>query len=241
MNPLLTPTSWNPLGAALQAYRAGREDAIIMVDNSVQENEELEVAYFFRDPTQPSHMEKELLSRCKNRVLDIGAGAGVHALFLQNKGKQVTALDVSPEAVEIMREQGVEDAHCADVFEWEGGPYDSLLMLMNGIGIVGTLERLRTFLEKAKTLLAPYGSILLESTDIIYAYTAHDGSITFPGDRYYGEIEYKMTFDGKAGDPFPWLYVDPGTLALYAEEAGFSCEIIHLAEEYNYTAELRKV
>lgn len=234
-------SSWDPLGAALRAYRSGQHQAVITVRNSVQENEQLYASYFFRKPDESERVEQELLQRCSGTVLDVGAGAGVHALYLQEKGLAVTAIDVSEEAVTIMRELGVLDAHYADIFEWKKGPYDTLLMLMNGIGIVGTLERLRTFFVLAKKLLKPGGKLLLESTDILYAYTDQDGSVAVPGDHYFGEISYQMTFDGKAGDPFPWLFIDPGTLSLMAEEAGFSCDILHQTSTHNYAAELKLI
>ncbi|MFK7970203.1 MAG: class I SAM-dependent methyltransferase [Bacteroidia bacterium] len=237
-SPLKNP-AWDPLGAAIRAYMDGQKDAWVLVRNSVQEDERLEASLFFRAPDQSMRVERELLERCKGKVLDIGAGAGVHALYLQEKGMDVTALDVSEEAVAVMRELGLEKAFCADVYEWDKGPYDTLLMLMNGIGIAGTLDGLSQFLNKAKSLLAPGGSILLESTDVMYAFTEEDGSFKVPGEHYYGQVTYQMSFDGKEGAPYPWLFVDPATLSMMAEAAGFRCNILYQSEDHNYAAELK--
>jgi SAM-dependent methyltransferase len=231
-------TSWDPMGAALLAWMQGQHDAVIAVYNSVQADEELEVSWLFRNPAEAVEVEATLLEHCSGSVLDIGAGSGIHSLFLQEKGLDVTAIDISPISVEVMKQQGVRKAFCADVFDWERGPYDTLLMMMNGIGIVGDLKGLDRFFEKAKSLLAPKGRVLLESTDILYAYADEHDAITIPGDHYYGEIEYQMCFDNKTGRPFPWLFVDPATLSLMAEKAGFPCSILHQGPTYNYAASL---
>ncbi|MEZ4688257.1 MAG: class I SAM-dependent methyltransferase [Bacteroidia bacterium] len=231
--------SWDPMGEALRAWMDGRRDAKIIVNNSVQEDEELEASWLFRDPAEAVGVERVLLQHCKGKVLDIGAGAGIHSMYLQKRGMDVTAIDVSSESVAIMKEIGVRNAFCADVFDWDQGPYDTLLMMMNGIGIVGDLEGLKRFFEKAKSLLAPGGAVLLESTDILYAYENEDESLTIPGNHYYGEIEYQMSFDGKAGAAFPWLFVDPATLSLMADKAGWACNVMFEGETYNYAARMK--
>ena len=231
--------SWDPMGLALRAWMDGRKDAKIVVNNSVQDDEMLEASWLFRNPEDAEGVERVLLRNCRGKVLDIGAGSGVHSLYLQEKGFDVTAIDISPESVKVMRENGVQKAFHADVFDWDEGPYDTLLMMMNGIGIVGTLNGLRRFFEKAKSLLALGGAVLLESTDILYAFENEDESVTVPGDHYYGEIEYQMIFEEKKGTSFPWLFVDPATLSLMAKDAGWTCEILYEGKTYNYAAVLK--
>lgn len=230
--------AWDPLGLVLEDYENGDLEAALEVDNSVQEGERLSAAYFYRNPKEAEALERDLLERCVGKVLDIGAGAGTHALYLQEKGLDVTALDVSKTAVDIMQKRGLLRAYHADVFTWTKGPYDTLLMLMNGIGIVGTLKGLHTFFEHAQKLLVPGGQILLESTDILYAYTDESGIIEVPGDHYYGEIMYQMHYKGQSGARYPWLYLDPATLVLYAEQAGYQCEILRQESTHNYSARL---
>ena len=135
-------------------------------------------------------LEVLALQQCRGSVLDVGAGAGCHALALQRRGLQVTALDISEGAVEAMQRQGVRQVLRQDIFQLKGAAYDTLLMLMNGIGIAGTLEGLERFLEHAKTLLRPGGQILLESSDILYMYEEEDGSVMLDRNAgYYGEVK----------------------------------------------------
>jgi len=232
----------DPLGLALRDYWHGQPDARITVHSSITEAEYIPAAYLFRDQTALPALERIALENCRGNVLDIGAGAGSHALILQGRGLSVTALDHSPLAAEIMRERGVTQVRCAGLFSFQEGGYDTLLMLMNGIGIAGTLQGLDRFLKHARNLLAPGGQILCDSTDILYMFQEADGSvwIDLNGD-YYGEVTYQMEYAGARGEPFPWLFVAPEILADHAEAHGYACEIMATDDNDQYLAQLTVV
>ena len=76
--------------------------------------------------------EQKALEACYGEVLDIGAGAGSHALHLQNIGLDVTAMDISPGAIEIMQSRGVENIVHGSIWDFTNRKFDTLLLLMNG-------------------------------------------------------------------------------------------------------------
>jgi SAM-dependent methyltransferase len=233
------PIGPDPLGAALLDHLAGQDHGNIRAKCSVAEDDLIPPAYFFRSYEKMPEIEQLALDECQGKVLDIGAGAGCHSLYLQQKGHAVTALDISPGAVEVMRRRGLKDAHCQSIFDWKKGTYDTLLMLMNGIGLVNNLSGLARFFQHAKKLLKPKGQILLDSTDVLYAYREADGSIWLePGQPYYGEVGYQMTYRNMVGRPFTWLYLDYWNLCQYAAREGWGYELLYEGENDHYLARL---
>lgn len=228
-------------GKGLLSFVNGDENAFFTVESNRAETEEWPVALFFRDYGEMPDAERIALDRAQGEILDVGAGAGSHTLFLQNQGKKVTAMDLSPGAAEAMRRRGVQNVVCEDFFRYNGNRFDTLLFLMNGIGIAGTLNRVPLFLEKARSILRPGGKIVLDSSDILYLYEEEDGSVLLDLNApYYGELEYRFLFSGEMGDCFEWLFIDYGTLAGYAHQYGFSCRKLYEDDHYLYLAELIK-
>ncbi|HSZ72427.1 MAG TPA: class I SAM-dependent methyltransferase [Cytophagaceae bacterium] len=224
-------------GLAMLDYLKGERGNIIRVDTNLTEGEELPVDYLFRSEEELPEWETLAMSLCKGKILDVGAGAGCHSLILQKRGFDVTAIDIAPVAVQCMKERGIH-AKLQDYYT-EEGKYDTLLFLMNGIGMALTMEGLENIFTRAKSLLNEGGQIILESSDIIYMFEEEDGSylIDLNGD-YYGEMEYTLTYKGIQGEPFPWLYVGYELLSDKAEQAGFNLEFLYQGEEGNYLARL---
>ncbi len=230
-------------GLAFKDYLAGKRDGKIAVCTELAgfaELDELPVSYFFRDFRLMPEWEQLALDHCRGVVLDVGAGAGAHALEFQRRGLDVYAIDISPGAVEIMRERGVRQAFCSDIMKVSGLKFNTILFLMNGIGMAKDLDGLKALLLHAAGLLVPGGVVLLESTDIIYMFKEEDGSILIPlGEKYYGEITYRLSYNENKGEPFPWLFVDFDNLQGIAGECGFSTEILYRGENHNYLAALQ--
>lgn len=229
-------------GQGLTAFRDGKKDVVFTVESNIADTEEWTVSLFFRSYDEMPEIEKAALALAHGKILDVGAGAGSHALWLQDNGREVTALDISPGAVDVMRSRGISEAIEKDFFSYQGGKFDTILLLMNGIGITGRLEKLRLFFAQAKNLLEPDGKILLDSSDILYLFEEEDGSVMINlNSEYYGEIEYTFSFEGEEGEPFPWLFIDYDTLEEFAEIHGFSCRKIYEDDHYHYLAELRPI
>lgn len=230
------------MGMAIRDYYEGRPLQPLRVLSPQFEDDEFPVETLFRTVPDMSGLEREALRLCRGRVLDVGAGAGCHSLALQSAGQTVTAVDISPHSVETMRRRGVRDVRLADFFADEvGGPYDTLLFLMNGLGLAGTLAALPRLLERCAVLLAPGGQILADSSDLCYLFEDEDGSLDdLPDSRYYGEVDYVMRYGSVAGRPFGWLYVDAGTLCRVARSAGFRCRVVSTGPHYDYLACLER-
>jgi cyclopropane fatty-acyl-phospholipid synthase-like methyltransferase len=185
-------------------------------------------------------IERKALSMARGRTLDVGAGAGCHSLVLQQRGMDVTAIDISPLAVETMKLRGVKEVRQQDFFEVDEC-FDTILMLMNGIGIVGRLQRMPLFFRLLDRILAPGGQLLCDSSDICYVFENEDGEMLFPeGDGYYGELTYQMQYDDVKGETFPWLYIDDETLRACAEACGYQVEVVQQGEHYDYLARITK-
>ena len=179
------------------------------------------------------------MEEAQGRILDVGAGSGCHSVALQKLGKAAVAIDISPLSVDVMKRRGL-DARQINLFdETFSEKFDTVLMLMNGTGIVGTLDNMPAFFERMKQLLTPDGCILIDSSDLRYLYEEEDGSLMIDlADDYYGQLDYRMEYKNILGEPFDWLYVDFETLAIYAEESGFTAELLEEGEHYDYLAKL---
>ena len=187
-------------------------------------------------------LEQLALNEASGRILDVGAGGGCHSSALQKMGKSSVAIDISSLSVEVMCERGV-DAHCVDFYDEEFNErFDTVLMLMNGTGIVGNLENMPCFFDRLRSLLNPGGRVLIDSSDLRYLYEDEDGVLEIDlADDYYGLVDYQMVYKDIEGESFDWLYVDFGTLSYYAEEAGFKAELLYEGENYDYLASLTHV
>ncbi len=213
------------LGSALEDYMQGDREAFLLVHTSYSEIETMPVQLFFRNHAQMPELERYALQLCKGTILDIGAGAGSHALVLQERGLQVTAIDISPAAVSIMQKRGVAQAIQADIFTFTSPPFDTLLLLMNGIGVAQDMDKVKLLLKHFKTLLKPGGQILLDSCDVNYL----EGENIYKS--YVGEVTYQFEYKGQRSEPFGWLYLDILSLKKITKEAGYHCQIVYEAGE----------
>lgn len=227
------------MGHAIKEFFTTRKAAKLRVFSSQFYEDEIPVATLFRTFEQMPPQEKEAVRLCSGRVLDVGAGSGCHSVELIKRGLDVVAIDISELSVQVMQERGI-DARTYDFFDKSfDEKFDTILMAMNGIGIVGKIERLSDFFIRAKQLLAPDGQILLDSSDIKYVFENEDGSLDIDlAAGYYGELDYRMQYRGIKGETFDWLYIDFDTLSMYAEQFGLVCEKCIDGEHYDYLARL---
>lgn len=228
------------LGEALLDYQNGKYTEDIKTFSSLDEEDSIPLPYLFRDFNQMPKLEQKALELCKGRVLDIGAGAGSHSLFLQKKGLEVTALDSSPGAINVCEQRGIKKTIVAEILNYEKYSYDTLLLLMNGIGIVGSLDYLDSYLTHFKKLLSPNGQILLDSSDLIYMFDQEDdGGYWVPDNgTYYGQVQFQLSYKGEKGEPFHWLYIDFKTLKEHCEKVNFNCKLVSKGDHYDYLAKL---
>lgn len=230
----------DPMGRAIADYQLTGTADRLRVFSPMFEEDEIPLATLFRTYEEMPEIERKALDMTWGKTLDVGAGSGCHSLVLQGRGVDVTAIDISPLSVETMRQRGVEKVVEQDFFT-VGGKYDTILMLMNGIGIVGTLERMPEFFRHLDKILATGGQVLCDSSDISYVFEDENGLIDYPDTgHYYGELSYRMQYKDTIGEPFDWLYIDAETLRKEAEENGYAVEVVAVGEHFDYMARITK-
>lgn len=231
------------LGTALKAYYFDKNTKDkLLTNSSITEEDELPLDYLLRDFNDMPIIEQKALKLAKGNTLDIGCGAGSHALYLQNKNLQVTAIDISEGAIKVAKDRGLKNTKVANIYNFNPEEkFDTIMVLMNGTGICGKLNNLAPFLIHLSSFLNPNGQILIDSSDIIYMYEDEEGEHWIDGTKeYYGEVEFWMNYKEQQSETFDWLYVDYNTLQRCAIYNNLNCELILEGEHYDYLAKITK-
>ncbi len=229
----------DPMGLAIYDYHKTGKAEVLRVFSSQFEEDEIPVEDLFREFEDMPELERTALEIAEGAILDVGAGSGCHSLALKKMGKSSVAIDISPLSVEVMRERGIDARQINLYDESFTEKFDTVLMLMNGTGIIGNLENMPAFFDRIRQILKPGGALLIDSSDLRYLFEEEDGSLMIDlTAEYYGLLDYQMQYKEVMGEPFDWLYVDFETLAFYAEENGFMVELVAEGEHYDYLARL---
>lgn len=231
---MLSP--WEPFGKALLSYWNDDREACIGIKINEEAPDQMPVSIYFRTLDEMPELEAYALNLCKGKILDIGAGVGAHSLILQEEGKEVIGLDISPEAVEIMKARGIRQSQCGSFLDFHPEhKFDTLLFLMNGIGIAGDIDGLKKYLIHAKNLCESDGQIILDSSDLRLT-----NNLLQQKDHYFGIVDYQLSFERQIGKPYQWLYIDPDFLIEIAKSTGWLCQIVYENEDGSYLARLIK-
>jgi SAM-dependent methyltransferase len=118
--------------------------------------------WFFRGFEQWDWWDRELLPLVeRGPVLDLGAGAGRAAVYLQDRGMPVTAVEASPGAAEVCRLRGVADVRIGDLNDPPTDlPWAAVLLLCGNLGLGGSWRGTRRLLVRLAELVAP-GAVLI--------------------------------------------------------------------------------
>lgn len=225
------------LGFALREFQLTGSEWPVRVWINGHPDAEMWPSYFFRNYQQMAGLDRMALRLSRGCVLDVGAGAGSHSLILQRRGLDVTALDISPGASQVMQLRGIQRVINEDIFDINGIPFDTILLMMNGLGMMGSEKDTLRLFRHLKKLLGRGGQILGDSTDILYA--RMDTLASFhPADKYYGEVEFVLEYRDFKSPAFRWLYLDPALLSELADKAGLQSEIISRDQDFRYLARL---
>lgn len=229
-------------GKAMLDYQTNNSPENILTETTISEEDEMSVAYLFRSFQEMPLLERVALQMTTGKVLDVGCGAGSHSLYLQNEKKlNIKAIDISANAIKTCLLRGVQNATVQNILDTSSdrNQYDTILLLMNGTGIFGTLAETPKYLKHLKTLLSPKGQILIDSSDLIYMFdNDEDGGKWIPSDGYYGELKFSIKYKNEKEKDFPWLYLDYNTLQNAAYDVGLQCELIKEGDHYDYLARL---
>jgi SAM-dependent methyltransferase len=230
----------DPIGQAILDYDQDEHIDNIIVHSDLCEDDVMPVAYLFRTYEMMPDIEKKALSLCKGQVLEVGAGSGCHSKYLIEKGFETYAIDTSEGAVKYLKSKKINADQIA-FYDLKNQKFDTILILMNGLGLAGQLKNLNTFLKHALSLLNPGGIIITDSTDIRYLYEDEEGGYWIDlNAKYPGEMQFKMEYKNHQSDWFNWVYVDFENLSFIADKAGLKADKIMEDDNFHYLATLKQ-
>lgn len=229
----------DPIGFAIREFYESGIDRPIEVRINGKKDAPLLPSVFFRSYAKMKGYERLALRYCKGSVLDVGAAAGCHSMILQKRSLDVTALEISPLSCAVLSARGVKRVINESIFDVKGIEYNTILLLMNGLGMAGSEEGTAKLLKHLKRMLAHKGVILGDSTDILYNTMDVDSSFK-EKEEYYGKVTFELKYDGVEADPFDWIYLDPALLSELCDKVGLNCQIIHRDEHFHYLAKISK-
>lgn len=230
-------------GRAILDFATHNAPENLITETNISEADEMDVSYLFRSFSDMPKLEQKALSLAKGKVLDVGCGAGSHALYLQEKGFDVEAADISPNAVAACKIRGVKNVQQVALLDIEEDKrFDTIYLLMNGTGIFGKLHNIDRYLTKLKTLLTDNGQIIIDSSDIVYMFDEdEDGGKWIPlYADYYGELTFSIRYKGEQEEPFEWLYLDFNTLQNACLGQNLRCELLMEGNHFDYLARITK-
>jgi len=197
-------------------------------------------ARYLAPPRDWPRGDRLAMATCRGRVLDVGAGAGRFALALQERGVEVTALDVSPGAVEVCRARGVRSVAYSSVAEHRG-EYDTFLLWGNNLGLLGGAQAAPLFLAALGALAAPGARIVAQGTDP-YA-TADPGHLAYQAGnrrrgRLPGQLRLRVRFRTLATGWFDYLLCSADELSglVAGARTGWRLKRVKGTEAGRYTA-----
>lgn len=229
------------LGKAILDFQTNNNPQNVITETDISEAEDMDIAYLFRSYKQMPKIEQKALNLAQGKILDVGCGAGAHAIYLQEKGFDIKAIDISENSIEACKLRGITNVHTQNILDIKDEKYDTILLLMNGTGIFGRLIHTTKYLHHLKSLLNPGGQILIDSSDLIYMFDEdEDGGKWIPMENkdYYGELTFTVSYKGEVDEPLDWLYLDYNTLQNAAHANGLNCDLVIEGDNCDYLAKL---
>ena len=202
-----------PLAAALRDHHRTGRPRRVHAFRADGVSFTIETEEYFTLAGSLAELDALALDRCQGRVLDVGVGTGRHALALQEMGREVVAIDLSPICVALCKERGVRDARTIDVMTLDSenqlGRFDTILFGMQTIGVAGGVAPLGKLLTRLRNCLVPDGELIVDSSPLREAWE-NDEKDRAPS---RGEIVLSMRYRGWRGACFPWVYLAESDLA----------------------------
>jgi len=233
--------------ALLDFYSTGEEAISLVIRTEDGNEEEMPSSEYFNAFENWSPIDRALTQWIDGRVLDIGTGAGRLALYLQETGHQVVAIDLSDGAMEVSRARGVSDVRRHDILAGplDGEKFDSICLFGMNLGIAGLNSNKRNFLTTIQSMLNPGGRII--GTHVNWERTSKKAHIDFQRQlreqgRYPVEMVLKIRYSGIDED-FSWVLTNQDELRDLCEDVGLDVEIIIESSGgiYGYVLKLHQV
>lgn len=225
----------DPMGKAISDFHFNELNAPLLVLDHFGPPVPMEVAYYFRSFNLMPLLEQEALRQCSGKILDIGAGAGSHSLYLQNHQLNITALDISYFNTQVMKDRGINHVVHQDIWDHPLESYDTLLFMMNGLGFTGTIDNLEKFLKHLYKNTRSSVQIIADSSDVYYLFEDRPHP-----EHYYGEVTCQYNYGELSSSWFKWLYIDEGYLNLISRKCGWDMDIIERDTDRQFLVRLTK-
>ena len=205
-----------------------------------------EAGLYFRDYKQWSPLERQAIKAAKGRILDIGCGAGRHSLYLQQKGFDVTGIDISPGAVKVCKLRGLKKAFVrpiTDISKFKPNSFDTVLMLGNNFGLFGSAKEAKLRLKNLYRISSPDARIIAGTRN---PYKTNNPNhlqylrVNKKRGRMPGQIKIRARFEKTIGPWFDYLFVSPKEMEDLLKDTDWRVERFIGLEEPNYFAVIRK-
>ena len=223
------------LGQAIYDFHSGKSLGPLTINNEYGDPENMPVEVFFREYEDFFDQEKFAAKLARGKILDVGAGAGAMSRYQEQQGHEVFSIEISELACKTMFELGVKRIVQGDFKNYTDEKFDTIFMMMNGMGIAGTVDNIKPTVDHLAALLAPGGQIIFDSSDIEYLYEDH---VLKPDDRYYGELRYQYVYNEWIGPWFSWLYADQVTVANELLGTSYNFEVIYEDDNDQYVGRI---
>ena len=168
LEPPLGPQQGDAYGQLLQSYHETGEGLELIERDDGFLDSPIDAGLYFLDADEWPTRIRDALDHVHGRVLDIGCGAGQHALYCQAHGHETVGIDISPGAVAVSTDRGlerVEQRGIDDLDTLAANSFDTVLLLGNNLGLLENAERAPHHLEALKRVVRDDGTIIAESRD----------------------------------------------------------------------------
>jgi SAM-dependent methyltransferase len=215
----------DPFGDAIRDYNRGLRRHLCFIERDDGVTVEEEIAPYLEANEGWTGEEKTALSEVGARVLDIGCGPGRHTLGLQESAF-VVGLDASEPVLSVCRDRGGKNLVLGAAARppFKEGSFDTLLLLGNGLGISGGMERTTAMLRDLTRILSEGGSVICHTTDPDHHESGIDAGYVEKNraaGRPPGLLEIRVRYRQSVGPWFELLLLGPGEVRALLGVAGF--------------------
>jgi len=182
----------------------------------------------------------------KGRVLDVGCGAGRHSRYLQEKGLDVTGIDVSPLAIKVCRLRGLRKVKQMKVedIDFKPNAFDTIIMMGNNFGLFGSFNKAKRLLRKFHKMTSENAVIVADTRDPYKtdnpAHLAYHERNRERG-RMGGQVRIRVRFRKHVGRWFDYLMVSREEMKAILRGTGWKVkEFIDSESDSRYVAVIRK-